>query len=89
MVLAFAELPVVWAEIIGRPEEEIIALLAEFYLSRDDLLQLSGLPGGVDTLGLQLEGDPSVLAVIRAGAGSDRWKIQVKLGPVNVMSIGR
>ena len=28
VVLAFAELPVVWAEIIGRPEEEIIALLA-------------------------------------------------------------
>jgi hypothetical protein len=45
-VLVFAELPVVWAEIIGRPEEEIIALLAEFYLKRDDLLQLSGLPGG-------------------------------------------
>jgi hypothetical protein len=36
----------VWAEIIGRPEEEIIALLAEFYLTHDDLLQLSGLPGG-------------------------------------------
>jgi hypothetical protein len=46
VVLAFAELPVVWAEIIGRAEEEIIALLAEFYLTRDDVLQLSGLAGG-------------------------------------------
>jgi hypothetical protein len=46
VVLAFAELPVVWAEVIGRPEEEIIDMLAEFYLTSDDLLELSGLPGG-------------------------------------------
>jgi hypothetical protein len=46
VVLAFAELPLDWAEVLGRPEEEIIALLAEFYLTRDDLLQLSGLSGG-------------------------------------------
>jgi hypothetical protein len=46
VVLAFAELPVVWAEIIGRPEEEIIGMLAEFFMMRDDLLELSGLSGG-------------------------------------------
>jgi hypothetical protein len=46
VVLAFAELPVVWAEIIGRPEEEVIGMLAEFFMTRDDLLQLSGLSGG-------------------------------------------
>ncbi len=42
VVLAFAELPVVWAEIIGRTEEEIIGMLAEFFVTRDDLLELSG-----------------------------------------------
>ena len=35
VVLAFAELPVVWAEIIGRPEEEVIGMLAEFFMTRD------------------------------------------------------
>jgi hypothetical protein len=46
VVLAFAELPVVWAEIIGCPEEEIIGMLAEFFMTRDDLFELSGLSGG-------------------------------------------
>ena len=46
MVLAFAELPVVWAAVIGRPEEEIIDTLAEFYLTSNDLLKLSGLSEG-------------------------------------------
>jgi hypothetical protein len=54
VVLALAELPVVWAEIIGCAEEEIIALLAEFYLTRNDLLQLSGLPGGCTAEARQL-----------------------------------
>jgi hypothetical protein len=46
VVLAFAELPVVWAEIIGRPEADIIDMLTEFFMTRDDLLELSGLSGG-------------------------------------------
>jgi hypothetical protein len=46
VVLALAERPLSWAEILGRPEEEIIDLLAEFYVGRDDLLQLSVLSGG-------------------------------------------
>ncbi len=45
VVLAFAELPVVWAEVIGRPEEEVIGMLAEFFI-RDDFAEVSGLSGG-------------------------------------------
>jgi hypothetical protein len=45
VVLAFAELPVVWAEVIGRAEEEIIGMLAEYFM-RDDFVEVSGLSGG-------------------------------------------
>ena len=45
VVLAFAELPVVWAEVIGRPTEEIVEMLAEFFM-RDDFAEVSGLSGG-------------------------------------------
>lgn len=45
VVLAFAELPVVWAEVIGCPEEEIIGMLTEFFM-RDDFAEVSGLSGG-------------------------------------------
>lgn len=45
-VLAFAELPLDWTELLGRSPEEITDMLAEFYLTREDLLEMSGLPGG-------------------------------------------
>ncbi len=54
VVLAFAELPVVRAEIMGRPEEEVIDILAGFFMTRDDLLELSGLSGGCTTETRQL-----------------------------------
>lgn len=41
VVLAFAELPLDWTEVLGRTREEITSMLAEFYLTRDDLLQLA------------------------------------------------
>jgi hypothetical protein len=46
VVLAFTDLPVPWTEILGRSEEEIIGLLAEFFAAKADGLELSGLSGG-------------------------------------------
>ncbi len=46
VVLAMADLAVPWTEILGRPEAEIIGMLAGFYLNREDCLDLSGLSGG-------------------------------------------
>ena len=46
VVLALADLPLPWTEILGRSEEEIIGLLAEFFAAKADGLELSGLSGG-------------------------------------------
>jgi hypothetical protein len=46
VVLALADLPLPWTEILGRSEEEIIGLLAEFFAAEADGFELSGLSGG-------------------------------------------
>jgi hypothetical protein len=45
VVLAFAELPLDWTEILGRTPDEITGMLAEFFM-RDDFAEVSGLSGG-------------------------------------------
>ena len=45
VVLAFAELPLDWMEVLGRSPEEIIDLLTEFFMT-DGFSELSGLSGG-------------------------------------------
>jgi hypothetical protein len=45
VVLAFTELPLDWAEVLGRTPEEITDILTEFFM-RDDFAEVSGLSGG-------------------------------------------
>ena len=46
VVLALMDRPLPWTEILGRSEREIIGLLAEFYATKADGLELAGLSGG-------------------------------------------
>jgi hypothetical protein len=45
VVLAFTQLPLDWAELLGRTPEEITGMLAEFFM-RQDFAEVSGLSGG-------------------------------------------
>jgi hypothetical protein len=46
VMLALTDLPMPWAETLGRSEQEIIGLLTKFYATKADGLELSGLSGG-------------------------------------------